>query len=129
MMFKHLLTSIAISVGLGSFMYLLNGIFGTLEVLQSKEIISVWIASALIGVTFVLYYTKISDVLVKVIQFGVGVTAFTTIAVLNRWITISFTDILSYAGITFIIMLIIFTTFYLISFLDSKKINEKLNGK
>lgn len=128
MMFQYIFKNIAISIGLGSFIYLLNGVFGTLEVLQPKEIISVWIAVALIGIVPVLYYTKISDSLVKVIQFGVGVTVFTTIALINRWITITVADIILYAGVTFIVMLIIFITFYFLSVRDSKKINEKLNG-
>ena len=129
MMFQYIFKNIAISIGLGSFIYLLNGVFGTLEVLQPKEIISVWIAVAIIGLVPVLYYTKISDSLVKVIQFGVGVTVFTTIALINRWITITLADILLYAGVTFIVMLIIFIAFYFLSLHDSKKINEKLHER
>lgn len=129
MMFQYIFKNIAISIGLGSFIYLLNGVFGTLEVLQPKEIISVWIAVAIIGLVPVLYYTKISDSLVKVIQFGVGVTVFTTIALINRWITITLADILLYAGVTFIVMLIIFIAFYFLSLHDSKKINEKLDDR
>lgn len=126
---RHLLKSISISIGLASFIYLLNGVFGTLEVLQTKEIFSVWIAGAIIGIASSLYYTKVSYSLVTIIQFIVGITAFTTIAVINRWITISLTDIFYYAGLTFIIMFIIFITFYLLSVQDSKKINEKLNER
>ncbi|WP_411842471.1 DUF3021 domain-containing protein [Salinicoccus sp. HZC-1] len=129
MMLKNLLNSVFISIGLGSFIYLLNGVVGPLDTLQPKEIISVWIASALIGVASALYYTKISESLVAMIQFGVGITAFTSIALLNGWITINLTDILFYAGAIFVIMLIIFLAFYLLSLLDSKKINEKLNEK
>ena len=129
MMFQYIFKNIAISIGLGSFIYLLNGVFGTLEVLQPKEIISVWIAVTLIGLVPILYYTKISNSFVKVIQFGVGVTVFTTIALINGWIIITLTDILLYAGVTFIVMLIIFITFYFLSLQDSKKINEKLNER
>src|SRR5699024_1688307 len=74
MMSQNLLKSFAISIGIGSFIYLLNGVFGPLNEIQPQEIISVWIASALIGIASSLYYTKISELLVAVIQFGVGIT-------------------------------------------------------
>ncbi|WP_445922967.1 DUF3021 family protein [Jeotgalicoccus sp. FSL K6-3177] len=45
-----------------------------------------------------------------------------------KWMDMSITSVLSYAGVTFIVMLIIFITFYFLSVRDSKKINEKLNG-
>lgn len=129
MMLQNLLKSFAISIGIGSFIYLLNGVFGPLNEIQPQEIISVWIASALIGIASSLYYTKISELLVAVIQFGVGITAFTAIALLNGWITIDPSDIFFYAGAIFVIMLIIFFAFYLLSLLDSRKINEKLKEK
>lgn len=128
-MLRILFKTTAVSIGLGSFMYLLNGVLGTLEVLQAKEIISIWIASAFIGAASALYYTKISDVIVTVIQFTVGITAFTAAAVFNGWIAVNVTDMFFYAGATFIIMLIIFVIFYLLSVQDSKKINEKLNER
>lgn len=124
-----MLKNIFISVGLGSFIYLLNGVLGTLEEFQTQEIFSVWIAAALIGAVSSLYYTKISDSLVTVIQFTTGVTAFTTIALINGWITFNLTDILFYAAATFIIMFIIFIIFYLLSLQNSKKINKKLNER
>ncbi|HIW11624.1 MAG TPA: DUF3021 domain-containing protein [Candidatus Salinicoccus stercoripullorum] len=97
--------------------------------MQPKEIISVWVASAFIGVASTLYYTKISEALAAVIQFGAGITAFTAIALFNGWITIEPVDILFYAGAIFVIMFIIFLAFYLLSLLDSRKINEKLKEK
>src|SRR5699024_3634940 len=118
-----------LSIGIGSFIYLLNGVFGPLNEILPEEIISVWIASALIGVATALYYTKVSELLVAVIQFGVGITAFTAVALLNGWITIDPADIFFYAGAIFVIMLIIFFAFYLLSLLDSRKINEKLKEK
>lgn len=129
MMLKNLLNSVCISIGIGSFIYLLNGVFGQFDAVQPKEIISVWIASMLIGIVSSLYYTKMSGSLVTVMQFGVGIAAFTAIALVNEWITISLAEILFYAAAIFIIMLIIFVTFYFISLLDSKKINDKLNNK
>lgn len=129
MMLKNLLKSIAISIGLGSFIYLLNGVTGAVAEVTPQEIISVWIASALIGVASALYYTKMESTLVTVVQFGTGIIAFTTIAVFNGWITLNPTDIIFYAGATFVIMLLIFLVFYIISVLDSRRINEKLNEK
>lgn len=76
-----------------------------------------------------MYYTKISEALAAVIQFGAGITAFTAIALFNGWITIEPVDILFYAGAIFVIMFIIFLAFYLLSLLDSRKINEKLKEK
>lgn len=128
-MLQNLLKSLALSIGIGSFIYLLNGVFGPLNEIPPEEIISVWIASALIGVASALYYTKISELLVAVIQFGVGITAFTAVALLNGWITIEPLDIFFYAVAIFVIMLIIFFAFYLLSLLDSRKINEKLKEK
>ncbi|KKK34662.1 hypothetical protein WN59_06385 [Salinicoccus sediminis] len=129
MMLQNLLKSLALSIGIGSFIYLLNGVAGPLNEIQPKEIISVWIASALIGVASTLYYTKISESLVAVIQFAVGITAFTAVALLNGWITVDPADILFYAGAIFVIMLIIFFAFYFLSLLDSRKINDKLKEK
>ena len=129
MMFTNLLRSIAISIGLGSFIYLLNGVTGALTAVTPAEIISVWIASGFIGMASSLYYTTMATTLVTVIQFGTGIIAFTSIAVFNGWISLNTADILFYAGVTFIIMLIIFFVFYILSVLDSRRINEKLNKK
>ena len=124
-MLKRLIISVAESVGIGSFIYLLYGLSGTL----SNEIISVWIASGIIGISTLLHYTKLSGLPAYTIQFAVGIVAFTTVSLLNGWIDMSLTSVLSYAGVIFVIMFIIFLTFYLMSFLDSRKINEKLNQK
>ena len=129
MMLNNLLKSIAISIGLGSFIYLLNGVTGAVLEVTPKEIISVWIASALIGVASALYYTKMDTALVTVVQFGTGIIAFTAIAVFNGWIALNTADIIFYAVATFVIMLIIFLVFYLLSVLDSRRINAKLNEK
>lgn len=123
-MMKRLIICVAEAVGIGSFIYLLFGLSGTL----SNEIISVWIASGIIGVSTMLHYTKLSGLPAYAIQFTVGITAFTTASLLNGWIDMSIGAVLSYAGIIFVIMFVIFLASYLISFLDSKKINEKLNG-
>lgn len=129
MMLKKFFRSIALSIGIGSFIYLLNGVTGALVEVTPTEIISVWIASAFIGVASALYYTKMATALVTVVQFGTGIIAFTTIAVFNGWIALNTADIIFYAGATFVIMLIIFLVFYIISVLDSRRINEKLNEK
>lgn len=128
-MFTNLLRSIAISIGLGSFIYLLNGVTGAFTTVTPEEIISVWIAAAFIGVASSLYYTTMASALVTVVQFGTGIIAFTTIAVFNGWIALNPSSIIFYAGATFVIMLIIFLVFYIISVLDSRRINEKLNKK
>ena len=70
-----------------------------------------------------------ASTLVMVIQLGTGIIAFTTIAVFNGWIALNTTDIIFYAGVIFVIMLIIFVVFYLLSVFDSRTINEKLNKK
>lgn len=128
-MLRILFKATAISIGIGSFIYLLNGVFGAAIGQQAGEILSVWIASAFIGAASALYYTKISDAIVTVIQFTVGITAFTAAALFNGWIAVNVTDMFFYAGAIFIIMLIIFVIFYLLSVQDSKKINEKLNER
>lgn len=129
MMLRNLIITVSLSVGIGSFIYLLNGVFGVTIGVDPPEIISVWIASALIGVASVLHHTQMASVLVMVIQLGTGIMAFTTIAVFNGWISINPVDILFYTGAIFVIMLIIFLVFYLLSVLDSRRINEKLNKK
>lgn len=128
-MVRNVLVNAAIAIGFGSFILLLNAALGILNHIQPKEVISLWVASALIGIVSALYYTKIPSSLVRIIQFAVGVAAYTTMAVLNEWITFNLMNIFFYAGVTFIIMLIIFTIFYLVSLFDSKEINEKLNEK
>lgn len=122
---KRLIICVAQAIGIGSFVYLLLALSGTL----SNEIISVWTASGIIGISTLLHYTKLSGLPAYTIQFAVGIVAFTTVALLNGWIDMSLTSVLSYAGVIFVIMFIIFLTFYLMSFLDSRKINEKLNQK
>ena len=124
-MMKRLIICVAEAVGIGSFVYLLFGLSGTL----SNEIISVWIASGIIGISTMLHYTKLSVLSAYTIQFTVGIIAFISVSLINGWIDMNIASVLSYAGIIFVIMFIIFLAFYLISFLDSKKINEKLNGK
>lgn len=122
---KKLIVCIAQVIGIGSFVYLLSAISGTLF----NEIISVWIASSIIGITTMLHYTKLSRLTAYAIQFIVGIIAFTTVSLLNGWIDMSIVSVISYAGIIFGIMFIIFLAFYLLSFFDSKKINEKLNER
>lgn len=122
---QKLIVCIAQAIGIGSFVYLLSAISGTL----SNEIISVWIASGIIGMTTMLHFTKLSGLPAYTIQFIVGIISFTTISLLNGWIDMSIVSVLSYAGLIFVIMFIIFLAFYLLSFFDSKKINEKLNER
>lgn len=128
-MLRNLIITVSLSVGIGSFIYLLSGVFGATVGADPAEIISVWIASALIGVASALHHTQMASTLVMVIQLCTGIIAFTTIAVFNGWIALNTTDIIFYAGVIFVIMLIIFVVFYLLSVFDSRTINEKLNKK
>lgn len=128
-MIRNVLVNVAVAIGYGSFILLLNAALGILNHIQPKLVISLWIASALIGIVSVLYYTKIPSSFVRIIQFAVGAAAYTTMAVLNGLITFNLMNIFFYVIVTLIIILIIFTIFYLMSFLDSKKINQKLSEK
>lgn len=129
MMLRNLIITVSLSVGIGSFIYLLNGVLGVTIGVNPPEIISVWIASALIGIASVLHHTQMAGTLVMVIQLGTGIMAFSTIAVFNGWIALNTADVIFYAGVILLIMLFIFLVFYLLSVLDSRKINEKLNEK
>lgn len=90
---------------------------------------SVWIASALIGIASILFYTKVPTIIAIVIQLIVCITAFTIVAIMNHWITMTITDILLYAGATLAIMIIIQLIYYLVSLNDSKQINQRLEEK
>lgn len=113
------------SVLIGSFIYLIS-----LMILNpSKEIVSVWIASLLIGLATCAHLTKIPPYLADLVQLVVGTVAFTAVAVMNGWISLSVTDILLYAASIVIIIMIIQGVFILISVRDSQKINKKLDNK
>ncbi|GAA3727271.1 hypothetical protein GCM10022378_15470 [Salinicoccus jeotgali] len=129
MMLTNIIKNVSVAVGLGSFIYLLNGISGSVEVLHPQEIISVWIASMMIGFASMLHYTNLSQLFVTLIQLAVGITSFTIIALFNGRIALTSVDILSFASLTLIIMLIIYTVSYIIVLIESKKINNKLGNK
>ena len=129
MMLANIIKSISVAVGLGSFIYLLNGVSGSVEALHPQEIISVWVASMTIGLASMLRYTNLSQLFVTLIQIAVGMTSFTIIALLNDWIMLTSEDILYYASLILIIMLIIYTAFYFMAVLESRKINSKLGNK
>lgn len=124
-MIKNIIKTISLSVGIGSFIFL----FSLMTIEPSKTILSVWIASALIGIASILYYTKVPKIIATVVQLVVGITAFTIVAIMNRWITMTITNILLYAGAILAIMIIIQLIFYLVSLSDSKQINQRLEEK
>lgn len=124
-MIKSLIKTVSQSVGIGSFIFL----FSLMTIEPSKTILSVWIASDLIGIASILYYTKVPTIIDIVVQLVVGITAFTIVAIMNRWITMTIADILLYAGAILAIMIIIQLIYYLVSLSDSKKINQRLEEK
>lgn len=124
-MIKNIIKTISLSVGIGSFIFL----FSLMTIEPSKTILSVWIASALIGIASILYYTKVPKIIATAVQLVVGITAFTIVAIMNRWITMTITNILLYAGAILAIMIIIQLIFYLVSLSDSKQINQRLEEK
>jgi len=113
------------SVLIGSFIYLVS--FMILE--PSREIMSVWIASLMIGLATCAHLTKMPPYLAGLIQLVVGTGAFTTVAVMNGWISANLTDILFYAASIVVIILIIQSIFIILAIRDSKEINKKLNDK
>lgn len=113
------------SVLIGSFIFLVS-----LMILDpSKEIVSVWIASLMIGLATCAHLTKMPPYLAGLIQLVVGTGAFTTVAVMNGWISANLTDILFYAASIVVIILIIQSIFIIMAIRDSKEINKKLNDK
>jgi len=124
-MIKSLIKTVSQSVGIGSFIFL----FSLMTIEPSKTILSVWIASALIGIASILYYTKVPTIIATVVQLVVGITAFTIVAIMNRWITMTITNIILYASAILAIMIIIQLIFYIVSLSDSKQINQKLDEK
>lgn len=120
-MFGDVIKYVSLSVLIGSFIYLLLD--------PSKEIVSVWIASALIGLASCAHLTQMPSLLAGVLQLVVGTVAFTIVAVMNGWISSTMTDIFFYAISAIVIILIVQIISIIIAFSDSKKINKKLNGK
>ena len=113
------------SVLIGSFIYLVS-----LMILEpSKEIMSVWIASLLIGLATCAHLTKMPPPLAGLIQLIVGTVAFTIVAVMNGWISATLSDILLYAADIIVIILIIQSVFIIMAILDSREINKKLKDK
>ncbi|OFS63838.1 DUF3021 family protein [Nosocomiicoccus sp. HMSC09A07] len=113
------------SVLIGSFIYLVS-----LMILEpSKEIMSVWIASSLIGLATCAHLTKMPPPLAGLIQLIVGTVAFTIVAVMNGWISATLTDVLFYAASIIVIILIVQSVFIIMAIRDSKEINKKLNDK
>jgi|SRR5699024_1811828 len=113
------------SVLIGSFIYLVS-----LMVLDpSQEIMLVWIASLLIGFATCAHLTKMPTPLADFIQIVVGTVAFTTVAIMNGWISATLTDISFYAASIVVIILIIQSLFIIMAIRDSKEINKKLNDK
>ncbi len=113
------------SVLIGSFIFLVS-----LMILDpSKEIVSVWIASLMIGLATCAHLTKMPSYLAGLIQLVVGTGAFTTVAIMNGWISATLTDISFYAASIVVIILIIQSIFIIMAIRDSKEINKKLNDK
>ncbi len=113
------------SVLIGSFIFLVS-----LMILDpSREIVSVWIASLMIGLATCAHLTKMPPYLAGLIQLVVGTGAFTTVAVMNGWISATLTDIFFYAASIVVIILIIQSIFIILAIRDSKEINKKLNDK
>lgn len=113
------------SVLIGSFIYLVS-----LMILDpSKEIVSVWIASLLIGLATCAHLTKMPPHLAGLIQLIVGTVAFTIVAVMSGWISATLSDILFYAASIIVIILIIQSVFIIMAIRDSKEINKKINDK
>ena len=113
------------SVLIGSFIYLVS-----LMILDpSKEIVSVWIASLMIGFATCAHLTKMPTPLADFIQIVVGTVAFTTVAIMNGWISATLTDISFYAASIVVIILIVQSIFIIMAIRDSKEINKKLNDK
>ncbi|OFO55595.1 DUF3021 family protein [Nosocomiicoccus sp. HMSC059G07] len=113
------------SVLIGSFIYLVS--LMTLE--PSKEIMSVWIASSLIGLATCAHLTKMPPPLAGLIQLIVGTVAFTIVAVMNGWISATLSDILLYAADIIVIILIIQSVYIIMAIRDSREINKKLKDK
>lgn len=126
MMLGIMIRNVAIGIGIGSFIFLMNGVFGSLAEVSRAEIISVWIASGLIGLASIFYHTEMATLMAMVIQFGTGIIAFNTVAVINEWITLSVRDMLIYGFEILVLMLIIYFVFYFVAVIDSRRINEKL---
>ena len=113
------------SVLIGSFIYLVS-----LMILEpSKEIMSVWIASSLIGLATCAHLTKMPPPLAGLIQLIVGTVAFTIVAVMNGWISATLSDILLYAADIIVIILIIQSVYIIMAIRDSREINKKLKDK
>lgn len=113
------------SVLIGSFIYLVS-----LMILEpSKEIMSVWIASLLIGLATCAHLTKMPPPLAGLIQLIVGTFAFTIVAVMNGWISATLSDILLYAASIIVIILIIQSVYIIMAIRDSREINKKINDK
>lgn len=113
------------SVLIGSFIYLVS-----LMILDpSKEIVSVWIASLLIGLATCAHLTKIPPHLARLIQLIVGTVAFTIVAVMNGWISATLSDILLYVAEIIVIILIIQSVYIIMAIRDSREINKKINDK
>ena len=113
------------SVLIGSFIHLVS-----LMILDpSREIMSVWIASLLIGFATCAHLTKMPPPLAGLIQIVVGTVAFTTVAIMNGWISATLTDIFFYAASIVVIILIIQSIFIIMAIRDSKEINKKLSDK
>lgn len=127
-MLSNVLKTITLSVLIGSFIFLVSLMIISPSSL-SKEILSVWVASALIGVASCAHLTRMSSILAGLLQLVVGAVAFSIVAVMNGWISPTVTDIFFYAVSIIAIIMIIQGIFILISVRDSKAINKKLNSK
>lgn len=122
-MFRIILKNIAIAVGIGSFIYLIN----VLPILETSEVMSIWIVTGIIGLVSTLHYTEMSGRNAIIIQFVTGIVAFLVAAFFNGWIELTARDIIIYGFEIFVLMLIIYLIFYVMAALDSQKINKKLN--
>lgn len=126
MMITNMVRSVMKGIMIGSFIYCINIATGSASQ-DSAEVISVWIASAAIGGVSILYHFNISEVICVSAQVVVGLVSFTFAALFNGWIELSINEIIWYAFVIFILMLIIIGVQYIFSILDSRKINKKLN--
>ena len=111
---------------IGSFIYSVNIAFGHASQ-GSTEVISVWIASAAIGAVSVLYTLNVPEVICVSAQVAVGLIGFTAAAVFNGWIGMSTGEMIGYALVILVLMMIIIGVQYVFAILDSKKINERLD--
>lgn len=92
------------------------------------DVISIYIFGAVCGILPIVYeYEQIPSPLASLIHFGGSALTFLIISILNNWIPLQFTSILTSLIIFTIIFFIIWFVFFIINVQQSKKINRKIN--